>query len=215
MRGYLMAGGLLIAAGLASAAPSPESDLSSRRKTMNSLLAEHWDYTLSHNPEFASILGDKRWNDKLSDFSQEAIEQDLAKAREFLGRFEAIEPAGFPEQEALTRTLLLRGFREQLEDARFKNWQMPVTQMSGIHLDAPRLVALLSFETVKDYEDYLARLKALPRVFDQTVAQMRRREGGPRRRRSHPDNRRLPTAGRRSTTANVRAPLPSRKGGTD
>jgi uncharacterized protein (DUF885 family) len=154
-----------------TAAPA---DLESRRKAMKDLLAEQWEYNLSHNPEFASILGDKRWNDKLSDFSQEEIDKDLAKTKEFLDRFEAIDPTGFPEQEALTRTLLVRGFREQLEDARFKNWEMPVTQIYGIHIDAPQLVSLLSFETVKDYDDYAARLKALPLVMDQTVVQMRK-----------------------------------------
>jgi uncharacterized protein (DUF885 family) len=153
---------------------APPADLESRRKAMKDLLAEQWEYNLSHNPEFASILGDKRWNDKVTDFSQEAIEKDLAKSKEFLDRFEAIDPTGFPEQEALTRTLLIRGFREQLEDARFKNWEMPVTQIYGIHIDAPRLVSLLSFETVKDYEDYVARLKALPLLMDQTLVQMRK-----------------------------------------
>ncbi|HEX9147762.1 MAG TPA: DUF885 family protein, partial [Thermoanaerobaculia bacterium] len=162
------------AASAATPAGAPATDLEARRKQMNDLLAEHWEYSLSHSPEFASILGDKRWNDKLSDFSQEAIEKDLAKTKEFLGRFEAIDPTGFPEQEALTRTLLVRSFREQLEDARFKNWEIPVTQIYGIHIDAPQLVSLLSFESGKDYDDYVARLKALPLLMDQTVIQMRK-----------------------------------------
>ncbi len=164
--------GFLMTASLSLAAVP--ADLESRRKAMKDLLAEHWEYVLSHNPEFASILGDKRWNDKVTDFSQEEIDRDLARSKDFLGRFEAIDPTGFPEQEVLTRTLLVRGFREQLEDARFKNWEMPVSQISGVHLDTPRLVSLLSFQTVKDYEDYVARLKALPRLFDQTVIQMRK-----------------------------------------
>lgn len=171
---FLTVTGFLMVNGLTLAAAPPAADLESRRKQLNDLLAEQWEYTLSHNPEFASILGDKRWNDKVTDFSQEEIEKDLAKAKEFLGRFEAIDPTGFPEQEALTRTLLVRGFREQLEDARFKNWEMPVTQIYGIHIDAPQLVSLLSFETVKDYDDYVARLKALPRLMDQNVVQMRK-----------------------------------------
>lgn len=165
--------GFLLAAGMTVAAASP-AELESRRKAMKDLLAEQWDYTLSHSPEFASILGDKRWNDKLSDFSQEEIERDLAKTKEFLDRFEAIDPTDFPDQEALTRTLLVRSFREQLEDARFKNWQVPVTQFYGIHIDAPQLVSLLSFETVKDYDDYVARLKALPRLMDEVTIQMRK-----------------------------------------
>lgn len=163
----------LVVTGLTLAA-APAADLEARRKQMNDLLADHWEYTLSHNPEFASILGDKRWNDKLTDFSQEEIDAGLAKSKEYLARFEAIDPTGFPEQEALTRTLSIRSFREDLEDARFKNWQVPVTQIYGIHIDAPQLVSLLSFETVKDYDDYVARLKALPKVMDQTMIQMRK-----------------------------------------
>jgi uncharacterized protein (DUF885 family) len=170
---FVTVSALLLATGLTLSA-APPADVEARRKQMNDLLAEQWEYTLSHNPEFASILGDKRWNDKITDFSQEAIEKDLARTREFLGRFEAIDPAGFPEQEALTRTLLVRSFREQLEDARFKNWEMPVTQFYGIHIDAPQLVSLLSFATARDYDDYTARLKALPVLMDQTVIQMRK-----------------------------------------
>ena len=165
--------GFLMTTSLTLTAATP-ADLESRRKAMKDLLAEQWEYNLSHNPEFASILGDKRWNDKLSDFSQEEIDKDLAKTKEFLDRFEAIDATGYPEQEALTRTLLVRAFREQLEDARFKNWEIPVTQIYGIHIDAPQLVSLLSFETVKDYDDYVARLKALPVLMDQTVVQMRK-----------------------------------------
>ncbi len=61
-----------------------------------------------------------------------------------------------------------------LEGARFKPWEMPVNQFSGIHIDAPQLVSILSFESVKDYEDYITRLKLLPRLFDQNVVQMRK-----------------------------------------
>jgi len=61
-----------------------------------------------------------------------------------------------------------------LEGARFKPWEMPVSQFGGIHIDAPQLVSILSFENVKDYEDYIARLRLLPRLFDQTMEQMRK-----------------------------------------
>jgi uncharacterized protein (DUF885 family) len=61
-----------------------------------------------------------------------------------------------------------------LEGARFKPWEMPVNQFNGIHIDAPQLVSVLSFENVKDYEDYITRLKLLPRLFDQTIEQMRK-----------------------------------------
>lgn len=155
------------------AAP-PQSDVESRRKALNDLLAERWEYTLRTNPIFASILGDKRWNDKLDDFSQKAIDEDLEQSRKFLARFEAIDTSSFPEQEALNKTLMVRDLQMSLEEARFKPWEMPVSQFGGVHIDLPQLVSVLSFQSVKDYDDYISRLKQVPRLMDENVVQMRK-----------------------------------------
>ncbi|MGO9273919.1 MAG: DUF885 domain-containing protein [Terriglobia bacterium] len=155
------------------AAQSPPS-LESRRKALNDLLAEHWEYRLRNSPLFASFLGDKRWNDKLDDLSQEAIDKDLEETQKFLTRFEAIDTSGFPEQEALNKTLVVRDLQMQLEGARFKPWEMPVDQQNGVQVWLPDLVTVLSFQSVKDYEDYLSRLRQMPRLLDQTVIQMRK-----------------------------------------
>jgi uncharacterized protein (DUF885 family) len=151
-----------------------QSSLEARRKSLNDLLAERWEYTMRNNPVYASILGDKRWNDKLDDASQEAIDKDLAESKKFLARFEAVDTTGFPQQEQLNKTLMVRDLKMALEGARFKPWEMPVSQFGGLHIELPDLVTILSFETVKDYEDYIARLKVMPVLFDQTEAQMRK-----------------------------------------
>jgi len=150
------------------------SSVEQRVKRLHELLEEHWQYTLRNSPEFASILGDKRYNDRLSDFSQKAIESDQRQTRVFLQKFEAVNTEGFPEQERLNRDLMVRDLRQSVEGIRFKGWEMPVTQFGGIHIDAPQLVPLLSFSTVKDYEDYIARLRQVPRAFDETIVQMRK-----------------------------------------
>ena len=155
------------------AADAP-SDLDARRKVLSDMLQERWEYTMRTNPIYASMLGDKRYNDKLDDFSQKAIDDDLAQSRLDLARFEAIDTTGFPEQEALNKQLMVRDLQIGLEGARFKPWEMPVNQFSGIHIEAPQLVSILSFENVKDYEDYITRLKLLPVLFDQTIEQMRK-----------------------------------------
>jgi uncharacterized protein (DUF885 family) len=157
----------------AFAAPS-QTDLEGRRKELNDLLAERWEYTLRTSPIFASILGDKRWNDKLDDFSQKAIDDDLDQSKKFLARFEAIDTTGFPEQEVLNKTLMVRDLRMDIDEARFKSWEMPVSQVSGVHIFLPQLVNILSFKSVKDYDDYISRLKQIPRVFDENVVQMRK-----------------------------------------
>ncbi|HMF08341.1 MAG TPA: DUF885 domain-containing protein [Thermoanaerobaculia bacterium] len=170
----MLANILILLITMTGAAGKADEDLEARRKAFQKLLDEQWEYTLSHSPEFASILGDKRWNDKLSDLSIKAILADQEMDKVFLKKFDAVDPTGFPEQEALTRTLLVRGYRESIEDAHWKTWEMPVTQIRGLHLNAPQLVSLLSFETVKDYEDYAARLQGLPRQFDDVTEAMRR-----------------------------------------
>jgi uncharacterized protein (DUF885 family) len=96
------------------------------------------------------------------------------QARRYAARFSAIDTTGFPEQEALNKTLMLRRLDRSLDSAVFENWLMPVTQVDGLHINAPQLVSLLRFQTVKDYDDYLARLTALPKVFDDVAVLMRK-----------------------------------------
>jgi uncharacterized protein (DUF885 family) len=157
-------------AGAGVASPSVKA----RVKALHVLLDEQWEYYLRTTPEFASILGDKRYNDKLSDLSQAAIDKDLAQNRVFLTKFAAVDATGFPEQEKLNRDLMVRNLRETLDAAKFRGWEMPVNQMSGLHIDAPQLVTSLSFDTVKDYDDYIARLKQMPKAFRDVTAQMRK-----------------------------------------
>jgi uncharacterized protein (DUF885 family) len=150
------------------------SSVEARRKALNDLLAEQWEYRLRTSPLFASFLGDKRWNDKLDDLSQAAVDKDLQETEKFLTRFEAIDTSGFPEQEALNKTLMVRDLKMQLDSARFRPWEMPVDQQNGIQIGLPDLVTVLSFQSAKDYEDYISRLRQIPLALDQTTVQMRK-----------------------------------------
>jgi uncharacterized protein (DUF885 family) len=146
--------------------------LEDRRKDLNALFEEYWQDNLRHSPEFASLLGDKRYNDQVSDLSVKAFNDGLAREQAFFLRLAAIDPTGFTDQEKISRELLLRSFTEDEEAAEFKEWEMPVSQMDGIHTAFPQLVAQLSFTTVKDYDDWIARLHQLPKAFDQVTTNM-------------------------------------------
>ena len=145
-----------------------------RRKVLSDFFTEYWDYQMRTNPLEASARGDKRWNDKLADFSQEFLDKDLLQNKIFLDRLEAIDTSGFPDQEVVRKRILVHDLKTTLEGARFKPWEMAVTQEYGPQIEVPGLFTLLSFESVKDYEDYISRLKALPLLFDQTVIQLRK-----------------------------------------
>jgi uncharacterized protein (DUF885 family) len=150
-----------------------QTDLEARRKQLNSLLQQEWEYTLQNHPELATHTGDNRYNDRLSDHSAEFYQRELVHNQEALKRFEAIDTAGFPEQERLDQVLMVRSLRDDIEAAKFKPWEMPVTQFGGVHLGYASLASDTPFRSVKDYDDYISRLRQLPRVFDQVMANMR------------------------------------------
>ena len=154
-----------------SQAPASAS-IETNRKALNAVFADYWEDTLKHSPEFASTIGDKRYNDQISDYSVKAVNDGLEREENFLMRLAAIDPAGLTDQEKISRELLLRHFAEDAEAADFKEWEMPVNQMGGVHTTYPQLVAQLSFTTVKDYDDWIARLHAIPKAFDQVAANM-------------------------------------------
>ena len=151
---------------------APLAPLDDRRKAMNAVFQQFWDDQLEHSPEFASILGDKRFNDKISDRSVKAFNEGLAREQAFLMRLAAIDPTGFTDQEKISRELLLRDITQDQESAEFKEWEMPVDQRGGIYSDFPQLVEQLSFANVKDYDDWIARLRAIPSAFDQVTTNM-------------------------------------------
>jgi uncharacterized protein (DUF885 family) len=154
-------------------APAPAS-VEVRRQQLLSLFDEQWQYVLRTNPEWATMLGDNRYNDRLSDQSPEFFQSELEQQRKFLSRFQAIDPAGFSRQDTLSRELMIRELRQQIEGAQFKPWEMPVNQMNGMHLELPDMVALTPFNTVTDYDNYLARLRQIPHAFDQLTTNMRK-----------------------------------------
>ena len=150
-----------------------DRSLEARRQQLKHALDDEWEYALRTHPEFATYVGDSRYNDKLSDHSAEAVARQLQHAKEALARIQAIDTSGFPEQERLNQELSVRELREQIESTELKGWEMPVNQMGGIHHEYAAMPSQLPFRTLKDYEDYLARLHAIPLAFDQTIAVMR------------------------------------------
>jgi len=152
---------------LGAQVPAPSA--ADRGKTLNALFQEYWEARLKHSPEFASSIGDKRYDDQVSDYSVKAVNDWLAREQDFMLRLAAIDPAGLSDQEKVSRDLLMRRFAMDEEGADFKEWEMPVNQMGGIYSTYPQLVAQLSFTTVKDYDDWIARLHAIPRAFDQVT----------------------------------------------
>ena len=163
----------VLAVVLAMLLPPAFSETPGPSSTLKTLLDQQWDFEMRSSPEAATAYGDYRFNDRLSDFSPEFFAGQLRQQQEFLTQFEALPESGLSEQERLDRQLMIGRLREDIEGAEFKPWEMPIDQFNGIHLEYGGMPAITPFQTVKDYENYLARLHQLPRVFDQVMANAR------------------------------------------
>lgn len=154
-------------------ASAPQS-VADRTKALNALFDEIWQDKLKHSPEYASYLGDKRYNDQLTDYSVQAINASLARGRGYIERLGMIDTTGLPDQEKLSAELMMRSLIDDQEAAKFKEWEMPVNQFSGFHTDLAQMPLDLQFDSVKDYDDYISRLKKVPTAFSQITANMQR-----------------------------------------
>jgi uncharacterized protein (DUF885 family) len=157
---------LLLPLVLLGATPTPP-------EALHALFAEEWEYELRTFPENATALGDTRYNDRLDDRSIEGIQADAAARRDFLKRFSSVDTTGLSASDALSLALMIRNLREDLDGFQFKRWEMPVNQREGVHIDFVDLVSLTPFNSVADYDHYVARLHRMPRAFDQVTANMR------------------------------------------
>ncbi len=91
----------------------------------------------------------------------------------FLSRLQAIATAGFSDQDQLSHDLLIRVLQQRIDDFDLKEYEMPVNQQNGIHTDLADLPLSVPLDSVKHYEDYIARLHQIPRVLSQTTEVLR------------------------------------------
>jgi uncharacterized protein (DUF885 family) len=141
-------------------------------KALDELFAAEWDYQMEQHPTWASSLGDRRWNDRWGDISLEAISKRHNHDIETLVKLRTIDRGALPPADQLNFDLFKRNYEYEIEGFQYRWFLLPLNQLDGVHT-VNRVADGLRFETVKDYQDWLARLRALPQRIDQTISLMR------------------------------------------
>jgi len=144
-----------------------------RLVSQNALFDDYYETELRNFPERATAYGDYRYNDKLAQYSLDAINQRHKGDEEFLARVEAISTTGFSDQDQLSHDLLERVLQQRMADFDLKEYEMPVNQQNGVHTFLADLPLSVPFDTAKQYEDYISRLHQIPRVLSQVTEVMR------------------------------------------
>nr|WP_242403388.1 DUF885 family protein [Asaia platycodi] len=161
----LLGFGCLLGATTALASPAWAAAPDSKAETaFDKLLDEEWQYQLKNAPELATSIGDYRYNDRWSDLSLAHIKGSVPVLTGYLKRFEAIAPASLDDQRQISRAMIIQQLQDSLEGIRLKTYEMPIDQMNGAQLQYPGFVSSIPFDTTKHYEDYLARLRAIPKL---------------------------------------------------
>jgi uncharacterized protein (DUF885 family) len=164
---------LLLAALAGSVFAQGLKPVAERVATQNALFEEYYETDLRNFPERATAYGDYQYNDKLAEYSVDAILQRHKTDETFLARLEAIPSAGFSDQDQLSHDLLVRVLQQRSADYELKEYEMPINQQNGIHTSLADLPLSVPFDSVKHYEDYIARLHQIPRVLSQTTEVLR------------------------------------------
>jgi uncharacterized protein (DUF885 family) len=162
---------MFLACASAAAAPAP---VESRIAAQNALFDEEYEAALKVHPERATAFGDYRYNDRLGDYSLAGLSREHASDESFLARLKAISTAGFPEQDALSHEVLRSSLEQRIRNYEFKEFEMPVNQLDGPQVRLADLPLAVPFDSVQQYEDYIARLHQVPRVFTQTEEVLRK-----------------------------------------
>jgi uncharacterized protein (DUF885 family) len=144
-----------------------------RLATQNALFDEQYESDLRNFPERATAFGDYRYNDKLGDRSLSGIMAREKTDQGFLARLQAISTAGFSDQDQLSHDLLIRVLEQRIADFNLKEYEMPINQQYGVHTALADLPLAVPFDSVKHYEDYVARLHQIPRVLNETTEVLR------------------------------------------
>ena len=144
----------------------------------DTLLDEHWEWTLRNSPLLASSLGDRRYNDQWSDRSLGAIARRHDETREYLRRIYAIERAALPEADQLNYELLRRELQDDVDAHAFSGYLLPFFHRGGVQ-NLENVTNQLRLENTRDFEDWLARMDKIDEVIEQHIdrAEAGRKQG--------------------------------------
>jgi uncharacterized protein (DUF885 family) len=143
--------------------------VAARLAAQNALFKQQFEDDMKASPESESARGDYRDNALLDDYSLAAVTKQNALDRAYHAKLEAISTDGFPEQDRISHDLLLHVLDNRIADYELKTYEMPISQMQGIHNSLSDLPNSVPLDTVQHYEDYIARLHQIPRAFEQTI----------------------------------------------
>ena len=164
----------LVLCALMAALASATAAKADEAARFQALLEKEWTVRLAESPLLATYVGVHTSDDRLGDDSEEGFARRERETRAFLEALAKIDRAALPPTDQVSYDLFGSELADRLDSRRFGEEQLMLNADSGFHTALARLPEEVPLATVRDYENYLARLRQFPRVFDESIALMRR-----------------------------------------
>lgn len=111
-------------------------------------------------------------NGKLPDLSPQYLALQHKKLDTIYKSLITIDNSELNEENQINNAVLTYSIRNQLDSYLNKEHYMPLTSESGFHVWISSIIQHVNFINTQDYQDYLSKLRAIPRYFDQQIAWM-------------------------------------------
>jgi len=151
--------------------PAPAVGVSSAG--LRQTFIDYWQWRLAESPELATRVGNTEHNDRWQDWSKAARDRSRARREEFLRQVQYVSPGNLTLNEHLSADLLEYELKTALEAKASLDLVQQVSQSDGLHNEVFEIVDQMPARTVRDYENIIARLRALPTYIDQSIDLMR------------------------------------------
>jgi uncharacterized protein (DUF885 family) len=148
------------------------------KSQLEALYEAEWQRWLREDPTLATSVGDPRYNDRWPDLSLPALEKTREADRAALAALMKIDIAGLPAADRLNYDIAKVQFGRRIAGAPFKPYVYAIShlgslQNAGSVQTANELTEITPFATVRDYENWIARLRGFGAYVDQVIELLR------------------------------------------
>ena len=128
------------------------------QKKFKEFLDENWQDSMEKSPLFASLLGDKRYDDKVSSNSIEDFFSEKEYESYVLEVLSQIDPNNLSEEDQLNYRLLKSDYEISLEGREYPGYYMRLNQRGGVQ-DYYLYGNRLNFTDLQSYKNWFERVK--------------------------------------------------------
>jgi uncharacterized protein (DUF885 family) len=140
---------------------------------LHALFDRDWETSLRESPMFATSVGRHEYDDRLSSVTPADLARRYQQHKDELAELKQIDRGKLPANEVVNYDMFQRDLDESIEGYELGDYQMPINADSGFHSGFSRLAQEMPLGSVKDYENYISRLRQWPRFVHEEIELMR------------------------------------------